>query len=431
MNEMTPINSADKNLIGYMDDLGTRAKRSSQTLRLASSQDKSAALMAIARHIRQSAESIKAANQQDCAAAKTKGLSGAMLDRLYLDEGRIESIAQSMEDIAALPDPVGVEDKRWPRPNGLTIAKLRVPIGVIGIIFESRPNVTADAGALCLKSGNSCILRAGSESALSSRAIHGCIQAGLTEAGLDPDCVQLIATTDRAAVGHLLSGLNGCVDMIIPRGGKSLIARVQADARVPVLAHLEGLCHSYVHSAAEPDMAYDIVLNAKMRRTGVCGATETLIMDDAIAKTQLARITQGLTELGCTLRGDQRAITLCSAIEPASEDDWSTEYLDSIISVKIVDNIDGALTHIERYSSGHTDAIITQDQSAADRFIASVDSAIVMHNASTQFADGGEFGFGAEIGIATGRLHARGPVGAEHLTTYKYAVLGSGQTRPS
>lgn len=427
MNDLSPIND----LTCYMADMGTRARAAGNILRLASAETKAKALTAMAAAVRAQSPVIIAANKGDMNAAKAKGLSGAMLDRLALDAGRVEAIAQSLSDIAALPDPVGIEDKRWTRPNGLTIAKRRVPIGVIGIIFESRPNVTADAGALCVKSGNGTILRAGSESAKSSAAIHACITHGLAAAGLPEDCVQLIATTDRAAVGHLLSGLNGAVDMIIPRGGKSLIARVQADARVPVLAHLEGLCHSYVHSAANPDMAYDIVLNAKMRRTGVCGATETLIMDAAIAPSLLPRITSGLIDLGCAVRGDGRACALATDITPASAQDWATEYLDAVISVKIVDDMDGALAHIARYSSGHTDAIITDDPAAAERFIASVDSAIVMHNASTQFADGGEFGFGAEIGIATGRLHARGPVGAEHLTTYKYAVLGSGQVRPS
>ncbi len=426
MTDHSPIND----LQTYMDGLGVKAKAGARALRLASKAQKNKALLAMAAHIRAQSGEILQANAKDMEAGKAKGLSAAMLDRLLLDGGRIEGIAGGLEAIAALPEPVGVEDKRWTRPNGLTIAKVRVPIGVIGIIYESRPNVTADAGALCVKSGNAAILRGGSESAHSSGAIHACLTAGLEEAGLPASAIQMIATTDRAAVGMLLSGLNDSVSLIIPRGGKNLIARVQADARVPVLAHLEGLCHTYVHAKADPQMAIDIICNAKMRRTGVCGATETLLIDKAIAPKLLPLITDALTDLGCELRGDDRARELAIGINPVTDEDYATEYLDAILSVKVTDDIDDALGHISRYSSGHTDAIVTADDAAAARFLAEVDSAICVHNASTQYADGGEFGFGAEIGIATGRIHARGPVGAEHLTTYKYAVMGNGQTRP-
>ncbi len=426
MTDHSPIND----LQTYMDGLGVKAKAGARALRLASKAQKNKALLAMAAHIRAQSGEILQANAKDMEAGKAKGLSAAMLDRLLLDGGRIEGIAGGLEAIAALPEPVGVEDKRWTRPNGLTIAKVRVPIGVIGIIYESRPNVTADAGALCVKSGNAAILRGGSESAHSSGAIHACLTAGLEEAGLPASAIQMIATTDRAAVGMLLSGLNDSVSLIIPRGGKNLIARVQADARVPVLAHLEGLCHTYVHAKADPQMAINIICNAKMRRTGVCGATETLLIDKAIAPKLLPLITDALTDLGCELRGDDRARELAIGINPVTDEDYATEYLDAILSVKVTDDIDDALGHIARYSSGHTDAIVTADDAAAARFLAEVDSAICVHNASTQYADGGEFGFGAEIGIATGRIHARGPVGAEHLTTYKYAVMGTGQTRP-
>ena len=427
MTDHSPILDLD----AYMDRLGKQAKAGAQALRLASEAQRNQALMSMAAHIRKDQALILEANDTDMSAAQSKGLSGAMLDRLKLDAGRVEGMASGIEAIAALPDPVGVEDKRWTRPNGLTIAKVRVPIGVMGIIYESRPNVTADAGALCVKSGNGAILRGGSESANSSRAIHACLEAGLEEAGLPKTAVQMIATTDRAAVGKLLSGLNDSVSLIIPRGGKNLIARVQADARVPVLAHLEGLCHTYVHTDADPQMAVDIVANAKMRRTGVCGATETLLIDKHIAPSLLPLIADALTDLGCELRGDMRARELAIGINPASDEDYATEYLDAILSIKVTDDLDDALAHIAKYSSGHTDAIVTDNEDAAKKFLAEVDSAICVHNASTQYADGGEFGFGAEIGIATGRIHARGPVGAEHLTTYKYAVMGSGQTRPA
>ena len=428
---MTHLNP-DTDLTAYMEALGSNAHSASASLRLASSEKKAAALLAMAHHIRAASTSILDANALDMSAAQTKGLSGAMLDRLLLDDRRLEGIAASLESIADMPDPIGVEDKRWTPKNGLNIAKVRVPIGVIGIIYESRPNVTADAGALCLKSGNAVILRGGSESANSSRAIHTALVMGLKEAGLPEHAIQMIATTDRAAVGHLLSGLNDNVSLIIPRGGKNLIARVQTDARVPVLAHLEGLCHTYVHKDAEMAMAHEILLNAKLRRTGVCGATETLIVDHAIAETFLPKLSEALTQLGCELRGDNLAQAIApKLISPASDEDFATEYLDSILSIKISRDIDDALTHIARYSSGHTDAIVTANEDAAEQFLSQVDSAICIHNASTQYADGGEFGFGAEIGIATGRIHARGPIGAEHLTTYKYAVRGAGQTRPA
>jgi len=409
--------------------LGRQARDASSALRLASTVQKSDALIAMAKHIRSQRDMILAENAKDCTQAEEKGLSAAMIDRLKLDPSRVENIAKSLEDIAAMSDPVGAVDKTWTQPNGLEFSKVRVPIGVIGMIYESRPNVTADAGALCLKSGNACILRGGSESARSNRAIHAALMAGLEESGLPKTAIQLIQTTDRAAVGLLLQGLNNCVDLIIPRGGKSLIARVQKDARVPVLAHLEGLCHSYVDGGADIDKALAIVENAKLRRTGVCGSTETLLIDAAIAQTALPQIYTRLSEQGCEFHGDAQARDII-AMNPATDENYRKEYLAAIINVAIVDGVNGALAHIAEYSSGHTDAIITEDALAAERFLNDVDSAIVIHNASTQFADGGEFGFGAEIGIATGRLHARGPVGAEHLTTYKYQVRGQGQTRP-
>ncbi len=413
-----------------MNITGTQARAAADSLRLTSSETKSEALCAMASQIRSTASTILAANAEDCTHAHTKGLSEAMIDRLKLNPARIESIAKSLEDIAAMTDPIGLIDKTWTQPNGLDFTKVRVPIGVIGMIYESRPNVTADAGALCLKSGNACILRGGSESTRSNRAIHAALVSGLTQSGLPAAAIQIIQTTDRAAVGLLLQGLNNCVDLIIPRGGKSLIARVQKDARIPVLAHLEGLCHSYVDGAANVDKALDIIENAKLRRTGVCGATETLLIDAALAADFLPQIYARLSAQGCELRGDMRACTITPDISLAADEDFRTEHLAAILNVAIVDGISGALSHISEYSSGHTDAIITEDPAIAQHFLNAVDSAIVIHNASTQFADGGEFGFGAEIGIATGRLHARGPVGAEHLTTYKYQLRGDGQIRP-
>jgi glutamate-5-semialdehyde dehydrogenase len=352
------------------------------------------------------------------------------LDRLKLDAKRVEATAKGVAEVAALPDPVGRELARWKRPNGLDIARVVTPIGVIGIIYESRPNVTADAGALCLKSGNVSILRGGSESLHSSRAIHAALVKGLEAAGLPPAAIQLVPTTDRAAVGLMLNGLNGAVDMIVPRGGKSLVARVQTEARVPVLAHLEGICHTYVHEKADLAMARGIVLNAKMRRTGVCGATETVLIDRAILSTHLVPILDDLAAAGCEIRGDAEITRVYPAAKPATEEDWRTEYLDAIVAVRAVAGVEEAIAHIATYGSQHTESIVTEDSDAAERFLSALDSAIVMHNASTQFADGGEFGMGAEIGIGTGKLHARGPVGVEQLTIFKYVVRGTGQVRP-
>ena len=417
-------------LDSYMLGLGQKARKACLDLRRASSELKADALNHMASEIRQASSAILSANETDMKAATAKGLSDAMCDRLKLDSGRIESIASGLEAISALPDPVGDIDETWSQPNGLKFSKVRVPIGVIGMIYESRPNVTADSGALCLKSGNACILRGGSESTNSNHAIHYALCKGLEMAGLPADAIQLISTTDRAAVGHLLSGLDAHVDLIIPRGGKSLIKRVQSDARVPVLAHLEGLCHSYVHQDADQAMALDVVVNAKMRRTGVCGSTETVLIDQTIANEFLPTLADKLGELGCEMRGDKNSQFISSDIKSATDEDYFTEHLAPIVNIRIVENIDMALDHIAKYGSGHTDSIITENLEAATHFLKDIDSAICMHNASTQFADGGEFGFGAEIGIATGRLHARGPVGAQHLTTYKYTVHGTGHTRP-
>ena len=425
-----PALNPDTDLAEYMAVLGEQARAAAAELRLATSEQKKQALHYLATAIREAKEDILAANAIDMGKAEIKGISGSFLDRLKLDAGRIDGIAVGLKDIAALPEPVGSVDEIWTQPNGLKFSKVRVPIGVIGMIYESRPNVTADAGALCVKSGNACILRGGSEGINSSRAIHQALIYGLEKAGLSPNAIQLIATTDRTAVGHLLGGLNSSVDLIIPRGGKSLIARVQSDARVPVLAHLEGLCHTYIHAGADLDKAEAIILNAKLRRTGVCGSTETMLIDAQIAQTALPRLAKALAEKGCELRGDKASQLLHSAIKPAADNDYFTEHLAPILNIRIVENIDAALTHIAHYGSGHTDSIVTEDKTAATRFLRDVDSAICMHNTSTQFADGGQFGFGAEIGIATGRLHARGPVGAQHLTTYKYQVEGDGHVRP-
>ena len=425
-----PVLNPDTDLAEYMAVLGEQARAAAAELRLAPSEQKKQALHYMATAIREAKEDILAANAIDMGKAEIKGISGSFLDRLKLDAGRIDGIAVGLEDIAALPEPVGSVDEIWTQPNGLKFSKVRVPIGVIGMIYESRPNVTADAGALCVKSGNACILRGGSEGINSSRAIHQALIYGLEKAGLSSNAIQLIATTDRTAVGHLLGGLNSSVDLIIPRGGKSLIARVQSDARVPVLAHLEGLCHTYIHAGADLDKAEAIILNAKLRRTGVCGSTETMLIHAQIAQTALPRLAKALAEKGCELRGDKASQLLHSAIKPAADNDYFTEHLAPILNIRIVENIDAALTHIAHYGSGHTDSIVTEDKTAATRFLRDVDSAICMHNTSTQFADGGQFGFGAEIGIATGRLHARGPVGAQHLTTYKYQVEGDGHVRP-
>ena len=413
-----------------MNDLGRRARAAARALALAPAATKDAALAAMAQALRAHADAILAANAEDVADAKARGTAGSFIDRLTLNVQRVEAMAAGLDDLRALTDPVGAVMAAWTRPNGLAIERVRVPLGVVGVIYESRPNVTADAGALCLKAGNAVILRGGSESFRSARAIREAMAEGLSQAGLPEDAIQLVPTRDRAAVGMMLAGLDGAIDVIVPRGGKSLVARVQAEARVPVFAHLEGVCHVYVDRAADLAMAKEIVLNSKLRRTGVCGAAETLLVDRAAAATHLAPLVAMLVDAGCEVRGDAAVQAADARVRPASEEDWGTEYLDAIISAKVVDGLDAAISHIERHGSHHTDAIVTQDAAAAEKFLAEVDSAIVLHNASTQFADGGEFGFGAEIGISTGRMHARGPVGAEQLTTFKYRLHGNGQTRP-
>jgi glutamate-5-semialdehyde dehydrogenase len=397
---------------------------------LAPQEQKDAALAAMAAAIRTASGEILDANADDVAEAKSGGATSAFVDRLQVDQKRIAAMAEGVDVVRALRDPVGTVIDSWTRPNGLRIERVRVPLGVIGVIYESRPNVTADAGALALKAGNAVILRGGSESFRSARAIHRALAAGLTTAGLPPDAIALVPTRDRAAVGEMLRGLGGAIDVLVPRGGKGLVARVQTEAHVPVFAHLDGNCHVYVDGAAELAMAKTILLNAKLRRTGVCGAAETLLVDRACAGTHLAPLVVMLLDAGCEVRGDAETRKIDPRVKPASESDWSTEYLDAIIAAKVVDGVDGAIAHIEGHGSHHTDAIVTQNRAAADKFLTNVDSAIVLHNASTQFADGGEFGFGAEIGIATGRLHARGPVGVEQLTTFKYRIHGSGQIRP-
>ena len=411
-----------------MHSIGAKAKAAASLLAVASTDQKNAALTASAAAIRKNAQFILSANTEDMMAAEDKKLSPAMIDRLKLDPARIEAIAASLEDIATLEDPVGGEIARWQRPNGLDIARVRTPLGVIGVIYESRPNVTADAGALCLKSGNAVILRGGSESTKSSAAIHKALQMGLGDAGLPLDAIQLVPTADRAAVGEMLT-MTDHIDVIVPRGGKSLVARIQADARVPVFAHLEGLNHVYIDADADPDKALDIALNAKMRRTGICGASETLLVHENFASS-LTAILDALANAGCALRGDTWTCSMDARVTPASADDWDTEYLDAILAIKMVPDMDTAIAHIAAHGSGHTDCIITENAAAAESFLNQVDSAIVMLNASTQFADGGEFGMGAEIGIATGRIHARGPVGLEQLTSFKYKVRGTGQVRP-
>ena len=418
----------DAAIPALMQELGQRARAAAHGLGLASTEANNRALAAAASAIRTQAAKIMAANALDMEAAKAADMSKSNLDRLMLDEKRIEAMAKGVEDIAALADPVGRILATFERPNGLKIERVATPLGVIGVIYESRPNVTADAGALCLKAGNAVILRGGSDSFHSSRAIHACLTEGLREANLPDAAIQLVPVRDRAAVGEMLKGLGGNLDVIVPRGGKSLVARVQEEARVPVFAHLEGIVHVYVHGAADAQKAQTIVRNAKLRRTGICGAAETLLVDRA-AMAQLDPLIKMLADAGCEVRGDEVSRKLDTRVKAASEEDWSTEYLDSIISVKVVDGLDAAMDHIEHYGSHHTDCIITEDDSAAERFLREVDSAIVLHNASTQFADGGEFGFGAEIGIATGRMHARGPVGVEQLTSFKYRVHGNGQTR--
>jgi glutamate-5-semialdehyde dehydrogenase len=413
-----------------MLDMGRRARAAAEALRDAAPEVRTAALKACAAALSRSIDAILAANERDVAAARANGLSEALIDRLTLTPERLASVADAVAEVADLADPLGRELARWTRPNGLDIARVSTPIGVLAIIYESRPNVTADAAALCLRSGNVAILRCGSDCLQSSLAIHAAMVEGLVEADLPADAVQLVGTSDRAAVGALLTGLEGSIDLLIPRGGKSLVARVQAEARVPVLSHLEGINHTYLHAAADEDMARDVVVNAKMRRVSVCGATETLLVDRAAAARVLPVVAAGLTEAGCTLRGDAEARAILPGIEAADEADWSTEYLAAVLSVRVVNGLDEAVDHIRRYGSGHTEAIVTGDAEAAAAFLNTVDSAIVVWNASTQFADGGEFGFGGEIGISTSRLHARGPVGAEQLTSYKYVVRGAGQTRP-
>ncbi len=413
-----------------MGEIGRRARAAARVLALAPAEQKDRALELMAAAMRAQAPSILVANAEDVAEARSAGGAGAFLDRLVLDSGRVEAIAKGIEAVRALNDPVGAVTASWTRPNGIRIERVRVPLGVIGIIYESRPNVTADAGVLCLKSSNATILRGGSDSMRSSRAILAALTEGLRAAGLPEASIQVVPTRDRTAVGMMLAGLDGNIDVVVPRGGKSLVARVQAEARVPVFAHLEGVCHVYVHKAASLDMAEKIVLNAKMRRTGVCGAAETLLVDRDCAATHLKPLIEMLIEAGCEIRGDKVTLTMDKRAKPATEEDWGTEYLDAIIATKVVDGISAAIEHIERYGSHHTDAIVTDDRTAAEKFLREVDSAIVLHNASTQFADGGEFGFGAEIGIATGRLHARGPVGVDQLTTFKYCIHGNGQTRP-
>ncbi|HWL30539.1 MAG TPA: glutamate-5-semialdehyde dehydrogenase [Xanthobacteraceae bacterium] len=424
------ITEPTADIAAVMHDIGAGAKAAARVLALASTAQKDRALAAMAAAIRAGKADIIAANAEDVAAGKAANLSHAALDRLALNDARIEAMADGLDVVRDLADPVGQVTESWTRPNGMTIERVRVPLGVVGVIYESRPNVTADAGALALKAGNAVILRGGSDSHRSSRAIHAALIKGLREAGLPEAAISLVPTRDRAAVGLMLQGLDGDIDVIVPRGGKSLVARVQQEARVPVFAHLEGVCHVYVDKAAALDMAKSIVMNAKMRRTGVCGAAETLLVDRAAAPTHLKPLVDMLLAAGCEVRGDAAVQKADARVKPATDEDWSTEYLDKVITAGVVDGVDAAIDHIERYGSHHTDAIVTADLRTAEKFLNEVDSAIVLHNASTQFADGGEFGFGAEIGIATGKMHARGPVGVEQLTSFKYRVRGSGQIRP-
>ena len=428
MAEAARSRETERDIAAEMAALGAAARAAARALAASSAEARRRALKAAAAAFRNDEAAILEANATDMAAAQAAGLSGALLDRLALDPGRVEAMAAGVEQVAALDDPLGRLLGEWERPNGLRIRRVSVPIGVIGIIYESRPNVTADAGALCLMSGNAVILRGGSESYHSSRAIAAALRSALAETGLPAGCIQLVPTTDRAAVGILL-GMDDALDLIVPRGGRSLIERVLAESRVPVMAHLDGNCHVYVHAAADPEKARDVTFNAKMRRTGICGAAETLLVDAAVADT-LPAILEPLFGAGCEVRGDARVQTLDSRVVPADDADWGTEYLDAIISVGVVDGLDAAIAHVNEHGSHHTDSIITEDAAAAERFMEAVDSGIVLHNASTQFADGGEFGMGAEIGISTGKLHARGPVGVEQLTTYKYKVYGNGQVRP-
>lgn len=424
------VQTNDNTIADVMEEIGRRAKAASGPLAIATPEVKTKALLAMADAVLADEDKILAANAVDLANAKQAELAESLVDRLKLDTQRIAGMAEGIRTIAELDDPVGAVIAAWERPNGLKIERVRTPLGVIGVIYESRPNVTADAGALCVKAGNAVILRGGSDSLNSSRAIHASLVRGLKQAGLPEDAIQLVPVADRAAVGAMLTGLSGAIDVIVPRGGKSLVARVQAEARVPVFAHLEGLCHIYVDQSADLEMAKRIVVNAKMRRTGICGAAETLLVDGAAAGTHLMPLLEALTEAGCEIRASAAVLKVFPALKQATDEDWSTEYLDAIISVALVDGISGAIAHIKRYSSHHTEAVIAEDPAVAERFFNEVDSAILLHNASTQFADGGEFGMGAEIGIATGKMHARGPVGVEQLTSFKYRVHGTGQTRP-
>ena len=417
-------------LSDIMSQLGENARLGARALAIATPEQKRTALLTAAGAINAHRQKILAANAKDMAAARTKGISAAFLDRLELNDARIDGIVEAVKIIAELPDPVGTVISEWDRPNGLHIERVRTPLGVIGVIFESRPNVTADAGSLCIKSGNAVILRGGSDSFHSSHAIVECMLDGLHLAGLPVECIQLVPTTDRAAVGEMLKGLDGAIDVIVPRGGKTLVARVQAEARVPVFSHLEGLVHVYIDKAADLDKAVNITLNAKMRRTGICGAAETLLVHQDVVATHLKPIIDALVAKGCEIRGDAQVQALIAGVKPATEQDWATEYEDAIIAVKVVESLEAAIAHIEHYSSHHTEAIISEDAAAVEKFFNEVDSAVLMHNASTQFSDGGEFGFGGEIGIATGKMHARGPVGVEQLTSFKYRVRGDGQLRP-
>src|SRR6201992_1056069 len=417
-------------LATLMNEVGAGARAAARVLSLAPPEQKAQALAAMQRAIRGNSAAILAANAEDVAEARASGVTSAFIDRLTLAAARCEAMAEGIAAVRNIADPVGVVTESWQRPNGMTIERVRVPLGVVAVIYESRPNVAADAGVLCLKSGNAVILRGGSDSFRSCRAIHECLVQGLREAGLPEASITLVPTRDRAAVGLLLTGLNGAIDVIVPRGGKSLVARVEAEARVPVFAHLEGVNHVYVDHAADLEMAKSIVLNAKMRRPGVCGAAETLLVDRAGASTSLKPLVQMLIDAGCEVRGDDAVQRADDRVRPATDEDWDTEYEDAIIAAKVVDGLDEAIAHIHDHGPRHTAAIVTEDEAAARKFLNEVDSAIVLHNASTQFADGGEFGFGAEIGIATGKFHARGPVGAEQLTRFKYRVHGTGQTRP-
>jgi glutamate-5-semialdehyde dehydrogenase len=426
------VNAGDatRDLAEVMQETGRKAREAARGLALASADAKNGALLTMAAMLRNFAHAILAANLVDVEAAKAAGRPGAFVDRLTLNPARVDAMARGLEDIAALPDPVGAVMDEWTRPNGLRIQRVRVPIGVVGMIFESRPNVLADAGGLCLKSGNAVVLRGGSDGLNSCRAIHNALAAGLRQAGLPEEAIQLVDSPDREAVGMMLAGLQGNIDVIVPRGGRSLVARVQEEARVPVFAHLDGINHVYVHEAANLDIALNVVVNAKMRRTGVCGAAEALLVDEACAPTHLAPLVTALIEAGCEVRGDAAAQAADPRVVAARDEDWGVEFLDAIMAVKTVPGLDAAMAHIARYGSQHTDCILTEASDASQRFLREVDSAIVLHNASTQFADGGEFGMGAEIGIATGRFHSRGPVGVEQLTTFKYRVHGSGQVRP-